>query len=49
MENRGGQPFLKLHRLQNKVPRTIGNLPRRTPARDLHVTFKIPYLCMILL
>jgi hypothetical protein len=36
--------FLKLQRLQNKVLRTIGNLPKRTPTRDLHVAFKIPYV-----
>jgi hypothetical protein len=29
----------KLHRL-----RTVGNLPRRTPTHDFHVTLKIPYL-----
>jgi hypothetical protein len=34
--------LLKLQRLQNKVLRTIGNFPRRTPVRDLHVAFKIP-------
>jgi hypothetical protein len=36
--------LLKLQRLQNEVLLTIGNLPRRTPTRDLHVAFKIPYL-----
>jgi hypothetical protein len=36
--------LLKLQRLQNKVFRTVGNLLRRTPTRDLHMTFKIPYL-----
>jgi hypothetical protein len=36
--------LLKLQCLQNKVLRTIGNFPRRTPARDLHVALKIPYL-----
>jgi hypothetical protein len=36
---------LELHRLQNKVLPTIGNLPRRTPIRDLHMAFKIPNLC----
>jgi hypothetical protein len=36
--------LLKLHRLQNKVLRVIGSLPRRTPTRDLHVTFKVPHL-----
>jgi hypothetical protein len=35
---------LKLQRLQNRVLRTIGNLPGRTPTRDLHVAFKVPYL-----
>jgi hypothetical protein len=35
---------LKLQRLQNKIIFTIGNLPRRTPTRDLHMAFKIPYL-----
>jgi hypothetical protein len=28
--------LMKLQRLQNKVLRTIGNYPRRTPVRDLH-------------
>jgi hypothetical protein len=37
-------PLLKLQRLQNKVLRTIGNFPRRTTVRDLHVAFKIPYV-----
>jgi hypothetical protein len=36
--------LLKLQRLQNKVLRTIGNLPRRTPVRDFHVAFQIPYV-----
>jgi hypothetical protein len=36
--------FVKLQRLQNKVLRTIGNLPRSTPIRDLHMAFKIPYV-----
>jgi hypothetical protein len=35
---------LKLQHLQNKVFRTIGNFPRRTPVRDLHVAFRIPYV-----
>jgi hypothetical protein len=30
--------------LQNKVLRTIGNLPRHTPIRNLHRSFKIQYL-----
>jgi hypothetical protein len=32
---------MKLQRLQHKVLRTIGNLPRRPPIRDLHMAFKI--------
>jgi hypothetical protein len=36
--------LLKLLRLQNKVLRTIGNLPRRTPVRDLHMVFKLPHI-----
>jgi hypothetical protein len=35
---------MKLQRLQNKVLRTIGNFPRRTPVRELHKTFSIPYI-----
>jgi hypothetical protein len=35
--------LLKLHYLQNKVLHTIGNLSSRTPTRDFHVAFKIPY------
>jgi hypothetical protein len=35
---------LKLQRLQNKVLRTIGHFPRRTPVRELHVAFDIPYV-----
>jgi hypothetical protein len=34
---------MKLQRLQNKVLRNIGNLPRRTPVLDLHLVFKISY------
>jgi hypothetical protein len=30
--------------LQNKVLRTIGNLPRRIPIRDLHMDLKLPYI-----
>jgi hypothetical protein len=33
-----------LQRLQNKVLRTIGKLPRRTLIRELHMAFKIPYI-----
>jgi hypothetical protein len=29
---------------KKKFLRTIGNFPRRTPVRELHVTFKIPYI-----
>jgi hypothetical protein len=36
--------LLKLQRLQNKVLRTIGNFPRRTPIHDLHMAFKLPYI-----
>jgi hypothetical protein len=35
--------LLKLQRLRNKVLRTIGNYPRRTSVRDMHVAFQIPY------
>jgi hypothetical protein len=35
---------LKLHRLQNRVHRTAGNLPRRTATHALHLTFKISYV-----
>jgi hypothetical protein len=33
-----------LQRLQNKVLRTIGKLPRRTPIRELRMAFKILYV-----
>jgi hypothetical protein len=36
--------LMKLQRLQNRVLRTIGNLDRSTPVRDLHFAFKIPYV-----
>jgi hypothetical protein len=36
--------LLKLQRLQNKVLRTNGKLPRCTPIRDLHMAFQIPYV-----
>jgi hypothetical protein len=36
--------LLKLQRLQNEVLRTIGNFPRRTPVRELHKAFSIPYI-----
>jgi hypothetical protein len=35
--------LMKLQRLQNKVLHTIDNFPRRTPIRDMYVTFQIPY------
>jgi hypothetical protein len=35
---------LKLQRLQNRVLRSIGNFPRRTPVRELHKAFSIPYV-----
>jgi hypothetical protein len=34
--------LLKLQRLQNSVPRTIGSFPRCTLARDMHEAFQIP-------
>jgi hypothetical protein len=37
-------PLLKLQRLQNKMLLTTGNLPRRTPTRELHAAFEIPYV-----
>jgi hypothetical protein len=36
--------LIKLQCLQNQVLRTIGKLPRRTPIRELHMAFKIPYV-----
>jgi hypothetical protein len=36
---------LKLQRLQNRVFCVIGNLDRGTLVRELHVAFKIPYVC----
>jgi hypothetical protein len=36
--------LMKLQRLQNRVLRAIGNLDRRTPVRDLHLAFEIPYV-----
>jgi hypothetical protein len=36
--------LLKLQRLQNKVLRTIGNIPRCAPVRDLHTAFNLPYV-----
>jgi len=36
--------LLKLQRLQDRALSTIGNLPMHTPIRDLHRSFKMPYL-----
>jgi hypothetical protein len=36
--------LFKSLRLQNRVLRTIGNFPRRTSVRDLHVAFQISYV-----
>jgi hypothetical protein len=33
-----------LQRLQNKILCTIGNYPRSTPFRDLHLAFQIPFV-----
>jgi hypothetical protein len=35
---------MKLQRLQNIILRTIGNYPRHTPVRDLHMAFQIPFV-----
>jgi hypothetical protein len=35
---------MKLQRLQKRILRLIGKLDRRTPVRDLHLAFKIPYV-----
>jgi methionine synthase II (cobalamin-independent) len=35
---------MKLQRLQNKVLRTIGNFPRRTPVHEFHMAFKISHI-----
>jgi hypothetical protein len=36
--------LLKLQRLQNRVLRTTGNFPWRTPVRELRKAFSIPYV-----
>jgi hypothetical protein len=36
--------LLKLQRLQNNVLWTISNIPMRTPVRDAHVAFQMPYV-----
>jgi hypothetical protein len=33
-----------LQHLQNKVLGTIENVPKRTPVRDYHMAFKLPYV-----
>jgi hypothetical protein len=38
------KPSSEIAGLQNKVLRTIGNFPRRTPVRDLHMAFKLSYI-----
>jgi hypothetical protein len=35
--------LLKYQRLKNKILCSIGTFPRRTPIRDLHMAFKLPY------
>jgi len=37
--------LLKLQRPPHKVLCIIDTLPRHTPTHDLHMEFKIPYLC----
>jgi hypothetical protein len=36
--------LLKLQHLQNGVLRTLGNFPRHTSVRDMHVAFQILYI-----
>jgi hypothetical protein len=36
--------LMKLQRLQNKVLRTNGNFPRRTPVREMRMAFCLPYV-----
>jgi hypothetical protein len=36
--------LMKLQRLQNKVLRTIGNFPRLTSVRDMHMAYHFPYV-----
>jgi hypothetical protein len=43
-ESAANTHLLKLQRLQKRVLRTIGNFPRRTTVRELHVAFNIPYV-----
>jgi len=39
-----GTYLLKLQLLHTQALSTIGNFPRHTPIRELHVAFKIPYV-----
>jgi len=43
-ESAAGTHLIKLQRLQNRVLRIIGGLPRRTPIRLMHTEFQIPYV-----
>jgi hypothetical protein len=36
--------LMKLQRLQNKVLRTAGIFRRRTPVREMHMAFHLPYI-----
>jgi hypothetical protein len=36
--------LMKLQRLQNNVLLTAGNYPRRTPVREMHMAFHLPYV-----
>jgi hypothetical protein len=36
--------ILKFQRLQNKVLRTIHDVPKLTPTRDLHMAFRTSYV-----
>jgi hypothetical protein len=36
--------LMKLQLLQKKVLRTIGKFHRNIPIRDMHISFKIPYV-----
>jgi hypothetical protein len=36
---------LKLQRREKKVPRDIGNFPKRISVCDLHTAFIFPYVC----
>jgi hypothetical protein len=37
--------LLKLQHLQNRILCTVANLDRWTPVCELHVAFKIPFVC----